>query len=691
MLISFAWLKELVPLTTDAAEVGRRLTARGLTVDAVTLVEGDTVFDLDVPANRPDALGHRGVAREVAAAFGIEMTPHSSAPEGAGAGAAVTSAVSVAIEAPDLCGRYTARLVRGVTVGPSPARVVRRLEACGLRSINNVVDASNLVMLELGQPVHFFDLQTLAGPTIRVRRATEGESLTTLDGIERSLDPTMLVIADATRPVALAGVIGGAGTEIRASTKNVLVEAAWFSPGSVRKTARASGLSTDASQRFERGCDPEAPPAAQDLAARWLAELAGGTPAPGMLDLRPSPQVARELSVRLARAARLLGYVPSADEASGALTALGLAPRARGDVLEVTVPTWRIDLEREVDLIEEIGRHLGYDRIPSRTPQGVPRPSRASHESGLEEAIRDRLAALGFNEGFSYAMIGPGEDDAFAPDGASLPLALANPIAETLGFLRRTLLPGLLRATDQNLRRGAADVRLFEVGGVFHARGPGELPDEPSHAGFAWAGAAEPAHWSGTARAADAWDAAGLIEDILFLAAGDRSFRRERADLAGLHPGQSLLWRDDSGRRVAWCGPVHPDHAARLGLSAQVLLGEADLALAARHPAVTAAYRTIPRFPGTWRDLSLVLEPDATSDRVLAALELVPAPAAVSMTWIDRYAGRPLAAGQVAMTLRVMLQPLDRTLTDAEAEAYRAELLVALDSVPGVRLRRIDT
>jgi len=687
MLISLRWLLELVPASAEAAEIGRRLTALGLTVDAVTVQGDDTVFDIDVPANRPDALGHLGIAREVAAAFGLPLTPRSPAPAGTG----VPPAVPVTILAPDLCGRYTARVVRGVTVGPSPTWVVRRLEACGFRSINNVVDASNLVLLELGQPVHVFDLGTLAGPAIRVRRASPGESLETLDGIERTLAPAMLVIADDVRPVALAGVIGGASTEIRAATTDVLVEAAWFSPASVRTTARAFGLSTDASQRFERGCDPEAPPSAQDLAARLLAELAGGTPAAGRVDLRPSPPVLRTLTVRMARAARLLGYAPSTDDAVGALAALDLAPRVRGEVVEVTVPTWRVDLEREADLVEEIGRQLGYDRIPSRTPQGVPRSSPSARQLDLDEAIRDRLAALGFNEAFNYAMIGPGEDDAFVAAGSPSPLALTNPISETLGFLRRSLLPGLLRAIDQNLRHGGADLRLFEVGGVFEARGAGELPIEPSHAGFAWSGAAEPPHWSGTSRAVDVWDAAGLIEDILSLASGKRRFRRERADLSGLHPGQSLSWRDDSLRRVAWCGRVHPDHSARLGLSATVLLGEVDLDGAVSHPPEVAAYSAISRQPATWRDLSLVIEPDAASGTVLAAVALVVPPAPVSMTWIDRYAGPPLAAGQVAMTLRVMLHPLDRTLNDAEVEAYRAELLGALDAVPGVRLRRIDT
>jgi phenylalanyl-tRNA synthetase beta chain len=687
MLISFAWLKDLVTLNADAAEVARRLTARGLTVDAMTALGDDTVFDLDVPANRPDALGHLGVAREVAAAFGLPLRPQAPAP--AASGAAIT--VPVAIEAPALCGRFTARIVRGVTIGPSPASIVRRLTACGIRSINNVVDVSNLVMLELGQPVHFFDLATLRGPAIRVRRAGDGERLTTLDGIERTLDPTMLVVADEADAIGLAGVIGGEGTQIRATTKDVLVEAAWFSPASVRSTARALGLSTDASQRFERGCDPEAPSVAQNLAARLLAALAGGTPAPGMVDVRPSPPVVRTLTVRLSRAAQLLGYAPAADDAKAALAALELAPRTRGEGLEVTVPTWRVDLEREADLVEEIGRHLGYDRIPSRTPTGVPRSSGGSRTSELEEAVRDRLAALGFNEAFSYAMIGPGEDDAFVAAGTPSPLALSDPIADTLSLLRRSLLPGLLRATDQNLRRGAVDVRLFEVGAVFQRKGAGELPDEPLRAGFAWSGTSQPAHWSGTSREVDPWDAAGLIEDLLALAAPGGSFVRERADLAGLHPVQSFLWRDASGHRVAWCGPVHPDLSIRLGLPARVLLGEADLAIAALHRAEAPAYRAISRLPGTWRDLSLVLEAEAIAGDVLAALAVVPSPAPVTMAWIDRYAGPPLASGQCAMTLRVMLHPVDRTLTDAESEAYRAELLAALDAVPNVRLRRIDT
>lgn len=688
MLISLNWLRELVPVPSDGAEVGRRLTARGLALDALAVHGDDTVLDLDVPANRPDALGHVGVAREVAAAFGVELTPRALPPADADAARALP--VPVTIDEPELCGRYTARVVRGVTVGPSPAWVVSRLGACGMRSINNVVDASNLVLLELGQPVHFFDLRALAGPAIRVRRAEPGESLITLDGVSRRLDETMLVIADRRHAVGLAGVIGGADTEIKPETKDVLIEAAWFSPGSVRSTARALGVSTDASQRFERGCDPEAPPRAQELAVLLLAELAGGTPDPGMVDVRPSPSSVRTLTVRMDRVARLLGYAPSTDEAVAALAALGLSPKRRGDALDVTVPTWRVDLEREADLVEEIGRHLGYDRIPLRVPHGAPRAASGTAGSAFEEAVRDRMAGLGFHEAINYAMLGPGEDDAFVAVGSPGPLALANPISETLGFLRRSLMPGLLRAIDQNLRRGAADVRLFEVGGVFHGRRAGELPLEPSYAGFAWSGSADSRHWSRPARPADAWDAAGLIEDLLGLGTFARPVRRERADLPGLHPGQSMAWRDEAGRQVAWCGPVHPAVAARLGLSAAVLLGEADLESIARGHAGSATYRAVSRQPVTWRDLSLVLEPQAAAGTVLEALAAVPSPAPVSMTWIDRYAGPPLARGQAAMTLRVMLHPLDRTLTDADAESYREKLLAALDSVQGVHLRRTE-
>ena len=512
MLISLAWLKEIVAVDRGAADIARALTARGLTVDAVTRSGDDTVFDIDVPANRPDALGHRGVAREIAAAFSLTLAPVAGVPPVRGT--LDPKRLRVAIEDPDLCGRYTAGLVAGVAVGPSPDPVVRRLEACGLRSINNVVDISNLVLLELGQPVHFFDLDTLEGPAIVVRRARAGETITTLDGVARALGPDYLVIADARRPVALAGVMGGADTEIRDRTRRVLIEAAWFSPAAVRRTSRDLGLVTDASQRFSRGCDPEAPWTAQALSAHLLARLASGTPESPVADLYPGAPAPARLTVSLRRAETLLGFRPSQEEAVAALAAVGLAPEPRDGTIAVTVPSWRVDLTREADLVEEIGRHLGYDRVPAR------RPPTASFEAvspalPIEERSRDRLAALGFHEAVSYAMIAPGEDAPFVPGGTLAPLALANPISEAMSVLRRSLAPALARAAASNLRYGTADVRLFEVGRVFRPRGIGGAPEERLMAGFAWAGSAQPPHWSAPARAVDAYDAAGLVCDLL--------------------------------------------------------------------------------------------------------------------------------------------------------------------------------
>ncbi|HJQ99833.1 MAG TPA: phenylalanine--tRNA ligase subunit beta, partial [Candidatus Polarisedimenticolaceae bacterium] len=561
--------------------------------------------------------------------------------------------------------------------------------ACGLRSINNVVDASNLVMLELGQPVHFFDLARWTGSSIGVRAARAGERLTTLDGVERDLQPGMVVITDGSGPVALGGVMGGAATEIREATKDVLIEAAWFVPAAVRRTARGLGLVTDASQRFERGADPEAPPLAQDLAALWLSDLAGGRPAPGTIDRRARSFEPKHLTVRLARAATLLGYRPDPQESVSALASIELAPQRDGDTIAVTVPSWRVDLAREADVVEEIGRALGYDKVPTALPASAPRAS-AAPPPPIEDAVRDRLASRGFHETIQYAMIAPGEDDAFVAPGASPPIPLENPISASLAVLRRSLLPGLIRSADQNVRRGIADVRLFEVGRVFLGARAGGFPDEPLRAGFVWEGASAPPHWSTPTRPADAYDAGGLVEDVLALAASSGPFRRERASLGALHPGQSIVWRDPAGRAVAWCGALHPALSGTLAFPAPPLVGEIDLsALGPALPGPVTA-RPVPNLPAASRDLSLVLDRRTSASAVVDALSRVPSPAPASFAWLDRYEGPGLGPDEVSMTLRVILQPRERTLLDAETETYRQALIAALSAVEGARLRRTE-
>jgi phenylalanyl-tRNA synthetase beta chain len=693
MLVSFHWLRSLCPFDADADEAAAALTSRGLTVDAVDRDshEGDTVLDIDIPANRPDCLGHLGLARELSAAFGVGLVPPAAPP--VGSGDPVDRSVRVVIEDPDLCARYTARVVRDIRIGPSPDWVVRRLEACGLRSINNVVDASNLVLLEIGQPIHTFDLERLAvAPDgrfeIRVRRGREGERLSTLDGIERTVDPEMLLIADCQDAVALGGVMGGRDTEIQYMTNEVLIEAAWFLPRSVRATAKRLGLHSDASHRFERGVDPDGPMAAQDLAVRLLCELAGGTPAPGMIDAYPAPFEERILELDPTRVERLLGYDPGEDSIRESLVACGLSPEESPEgVLRTRVPSWRIDLERDADLVEEVARHLGYERIPAHIPSsGRLMVQETTHP--LEEDAREILAHLGFHEAFNYTMLSEGEDEEFTEAGAGAPLEIGNPIAEQMTFLRRSVLPGLVRTADLNLRRGVRDVRLFEVGRVFLASGePGGFPSEPVRAAVAWTGAGEPRHWSREDRGVELADVAGVAETVLGRLRPGFTPERHRCDLPGFHPARSMSWKDESSTTVAWCGEVHPDLRQRMDLSQDIFLAEIDLDRLLEVVSPGFRYARLPRVPAVTRDLSLVIPADTSFASIRRVLSEVDAPAPVSFDVVDRYAGPPLAAGEASLTVRVILQPLERTLTDEVTESYRGKLVEILKKDRNIKLR----
>lgn len=683
MLASLDWLRSLCPVKADADRVAEALTSRGLTVDSLNPHGDDHALEIDVPANRPDCLGHAGLAREISAAFGVPVAPAAEAP--AGQDPSVSEAVRVEIEDPRLCPRYTARIVRGVRIEPSPGWIVRRLEVCGLRPLNNVVDISNIVLLETGHPVHFFDLDCLAQATIRIRRPRAGETLYTLDGVERKLTPEMLVIADARRAVALAGVMGGADSEIGPSTRDVLIEAAAFDPATVRATSRGLGLMTDASHRFERGVDAEGAVGAQALAARLLVQIAHGQAASGMIDAYPLPLEARKSTLRLGELQRLLGYQPETEEARAALAALGLSPALKDDErFEVRVPSWRVDLEREADLVEEVARHLGYDRIPLGT-DGLPTGLSGEGDPGLEQRARESLSHRGFHEAYGYAMIAREEDTPFVEPSLASSLALTNPIAESLAVLRRSILPGLLKSVDLNLRRGVRDVRLFEVGHVFHSRGAGEFPSEPLHAGIAWSGAGRPRDWLTDDREVDLFDVMGAVEGLLRTLRPGHDWTRIRASRPGLHPGQSAEWHAGANGPIAWAGALHPDLQA--GMPQTVFMGEIDLTALGRLDVHRPRYRSLPRLSPVTRDLAVVLTADRRFADVMACLQAVPSPAPAEIRAVDHYAGPPLADDEQSLTLRVRIQPQRETLTDVEIEDYRQRLVDALAEGLGVRIR----
>jgi phenylalanyl-tRNA synthetase beta chain len=683
MLASLSWLRALCPVDEDAAHVADALTSRGLTVDALTPVGDDHALDIDVPANRPDCLGHLGLARELSAAFGKPLARAATTPSGEGQ--ATDEIVDVEIEDAELCPRYSAGVVHGIKIGPSPEWIARRLEVCGLRSINNVVDASNIVMLELGNPIHFFDLSLIDGGVVRIRRAKSGEKLKTLDGELRRLESEMLVIADANRPIALAGVIGGAETEIGAKTSDVLIEAASFQASSVRSTSKRLGLQTDASYRFSRGVDPEALPVAQALAARLLHELAGGRAAPGIIDSYPLPAGPRKLTLRLGQLRRLLGYSPGRRKVIEALEALQLAPRwLEDDRLEVTTPSWRIDLEREADLVEEVARHMGYGRIPVQTA-GLPSVDTAATTGGAEERTRDLLSHEGFNEVFGYAMIAESEDAPFI-EAAQVPaLHLTNPIAESAASLRRSVLPGLLRAVDLNHRRGIRDVRLYEVGRIFQPMGPREMPVEKLHAGLAWSGAGQPPHWALPNRDVDLFDVMGIVEKLLRDVRPETAFERGRCSLEGYHPGRSVAWRAPSGEEIARCGSLHPQ--LQHSLPYAVYLAEIDLDSLESAESAIRRFTPLPRLTAVSRDLSLVMTATTTYRQVLGTLESVPPPAPVEITAVDSYSGPPLGRDEYSLTIRFILQPSEQPLTESDIEGYRLSLIGVLDRRLGVKIR----
>ena len=478
MLISYNWLRELTGTKLTPTELRERLTMVGLAIDAVEEIEGDSVLDVEVPSNRPDCLSHIGIAREVSVIERSKVqNPKSKAPKTEGKAG---DFASVEIQDPELCPRYTARIVRGVKIGPSPAWLQKRLGEIGQRPINNVADITNYVLHELGQPLHAFDLPKLAEHRIVVRRAAAGERLKTLDGVDRTLDSDMLIIADAQRPIALAGVMGGLDSEISAQTTDVLIESAYFNPDSVRRTARKLGMDTEASRRFERGADCENVLQAQTRCVELICEIAGGVATEDAIDVYLNPLLERLVDFRPERVESVASLRVDPSEMTRILEALGFTPEesSKNGAVRFTVPSWRIDVSLEEDLIEEIARHTGYDKIASELP-----PSNMSGEYQPTEmkrrALRRILRDLGFDEAINFSFIDTVHDEQFEllpgiadeTDKVSF-VTLSNPILEEATRMRATLLPGLIESLKNNLNHGTRDVRLFEIGRIFASSRP---------------------------------------------------------------------------------------------------------------------------------------------------------------------------------------------------------------------------
>ena len=670
MRFSLAWLRDHLEGETPAATMAARLTAAGMNVELQEPAGDDVVWDVDVTANRPDAMNHRGLAREAAAAGCGVLKP---LPEAAHEGSTpVATLASLTVEDATGCPRYCARVVRGVKVGPSPVWLSARLERCGVRAINNIVDATNYVLLDVGHPLHGFDLALLAGAEIRVRRARGGERITTLDGVERTLTGEDLVIADARRPVALAGVMGAANTEIGPATNDVLIESAYFAPVSVRRTARRLGLKTEASHRFERGADLAMARAAVDLAAALVVRLAGGEVARGVLDSAPKLSLPRTIALSLARLSAFAGCDIPADFAVRVLLSLELAPQLRGDTIACTVPSHRVDLELAEDLYEEVLRHFGYDNIPSSLPVFAVKPGKRLGSWPVTERARDALVAAGAAEALTYTFVSAETEAATAasPLGdRGDPVAVANPLSARMGMLRRSLLAGLVEAAGGNLRRGAERVLLGEVGRVFFARGS-EVAEE-SRLAIALAGNAGP--WDAV-RPADFLDLKGLVEKVLGdLGVGESSWRRSMAALLAANEGAEVMVAD---RVVAVAGRLGESAARVFDLPAPVWVAEVDLAAAAAGRA--PSFEPLPRYPAIAADLTV------RHKLSLSYADLVGAVRGAGPEWLEavspvvRYRGEGVAADEVKTTLRLVYRHPQRSLTQEEVNTVHFALMDTL-------------
>ncbi len=682
MLISYNWLRELTGTTLTPLELRERLTMVGLAIDAVEEKEGDVVLDVEVPSNRPDCLSHVGIAREVAVIESGKVRLPSSKP--ALADGRTIDLTSVEIRDTDLCPRYAARLVRGVKIAPSPAWLTRRLEEIGQRPINNVADITNYVLHELGQPLHAFDFDELGGQRVVVRRATAGEKLKTLDGVERGLDTNMLVIADAERPVALAGIMGGEDSEISIQTTDVLIESAYFNPDSVRQTARKLGLDTEASRRFERGADCENVLRAQSRCIELICEIAGGVATQDAIDVYPSPLPARSIAFSPARVESLTSLRVSETEMKRILTGLGIAyTEESSTVWKCVPPTWRIDIEREEDLVEEIARHFGYDKISSELP-----PAKQSGEHQPKELnirkLRRALQALGFDEAINFSFIEVAHDNQFelipefsAQDPKRAFITLKNPIIENEVRMRPTLIPGLLNSLRRNLNHGVLSVRLFETGRIFAKSGSGELPREREALALIAAGGACEENRAQAPRQTDFFDVKGSLEAAVAAINGG-PLRFTKVQVKHLREGQSARISLADGTTIGSLGRLAESVSDACKFRQPVYVVELDLTSLLGAEELTVKYEPLPRYPSVERDLTILVDRQITLEELLLTIEKQQIDDCRGVQLVGTYEGANIPEDKRAVTLRIEYRSDERTLRDAEVEERQHGLIDSL-------------
>jgi len=644
----------------------------------------DCVLELDLTPNYSPCLCMLGVAREVAALTGGEIRTVSAEKVGrVGLRDGGDKRVGVRIEDPDLCSRYVAKVVRGVKVGPSPVWLQRRLQAAGLRPINNVVDVTNYVMMEMGQPLHAFDLDSVRDGSIIVRRAAEGESIVTLDGVKRSLTQDMLVIADPRGPIAVAGVMGGLETEVTESTRNVLIESAFFDPLSVRRTAFALGIRSEASLRFEKKVDPAGQLAAAERAADLMRAVAYGLPDEDVVDCHPRPASPVVLELRTDRVNTVLGETLSDGEVAEYLRKYGFEVSEGAGVNVVTVPTRRVDISEEVDLIEEVARLYGYERVKPTLLRGSSHGVGRTRERTLARAAREAALACGFTEVQTYSMIDPAAYDRLRlPPDSPLrsAVSLANPLVEEQSVLRTTLIPGILDVLRTNLNHRVTDVLVFEIGRVFvPATMPLEdLPKEPVHLCMAAMGSRTARTWSNRPEEADFFFLKGALEAVLRRAGASR-VRFVPGGWPSFHPHRCAKIFLGS-EEIGVVGEIHPETRASYGIAGRAVVAEVDLTRTWPLCSAEVRYSPLPRYPAVDRDVAVATPEEVPAAEVQRIIEEAGGGLLRSVTLFDLYRGAPIPAGWRSLAFSLTYRADDRTLTDEEVDCIHAKVRAALEA-----------
>jgi phenylalanyl-tRNA synthetase beta chain len=671
MKISLEWLSQYLPGTVTAEQAGEALTHGGLPVEVIETVGPDTVFDVEVTSNRSDCLCVTGVARELAALLNRTFIDVTLPPDPAANGTATaTGLTAVGIDAPDLCPHYTARVIRDVKIGPSPDWMRRRLTALGLRPINNIVDVTNYVMFEMGQPLHAFDFDTLAGKTINVRRARPGEKIVSLDGHERLLSPEMLVIADAEKPAALAGVMGGRDSEVTERTVNILLESARFDPLSIRSTARKLAMGSDSSYRYERGIDPTLPARASLRAAQLFVETAGGKITGPLVAAGSSGYSPKNLWLRLARLKQILGVEFPAHQVVEALARLRLSPVLRGERIDVTVPSYRLDLNHEIDLVEEAARVIGYQHIPEREEIAI-RVAPANPALKSMEMIRSVMVAGGYFEAMTFSFVTDSLATAFLPAEASgLPRADAR-VRKADAQLRPSMIPGLLEAVRRNETVGTPGVKLFEIGSTFWLDSAGKVEERQR---------------LGLVGSSDYRSVRGVIETLLNRLDANRDIRITPADRKGFAAGAcgKIEW---GGQVLGYLGKVDRAIATRLSLRDSPIVAELEVEVLLEGAQHVPQLHALPRFPAVRRDLSLVVAESTRYEQLAAVVAEVKPEGFEAMDYVTTYRGKPLEAGVKSVTVTLVFRSATATLTSEAVESSVLRVVAAAKEKLGAVLR----